>query len=170
MSAHDAYESLIRAGVEFISGVPDSLLAPLHTLAAQRSEIDYQPVCDEATAVGMAAGARLAGARSLVLMENSGLRRACETCVRLTMSHRLHSVWLLSRRGVLGESNWWGLPHEETMHTHLAMLPVVSHELHSLEHFGTVLHQAYATADTGQRSVALIANPSFLQELRGTAA
>ncbi|MCW7983931.1 MULTISPECIES: thiamine pyrophosphate-binding protein [Streptomyces] len=169
MSAGDAYESLLQAGVDFISGVPDSLLAPLHTLAAQRSEIDYQPACDEATAVGLAAGARLAGARSLVLMENSGLRRACETLARLTISHRLHSVWILARRGAFGERNWWGLPHEETMHTHLRMLPVLSQEIHSLEHFGTLLRQAYATADTGQRSVALIANQSFLQQLRSAA-
>ncbi|WP_052850388.1 thiamine pyrophosphate-binding protein [Streptomyces avicenniae] len=166
MSADDAYDTLVRAGVNFISGVPDSLLSPLHRRAARRPEIDYFPVCDEATAVGMAAGARLAGARSLVLMENSGLRRACETLARLTMSHRLHTVVLLGRRGAFGEANWWGLPHEETMHSHLRMLPLVAEEIDSLRDFEVLVQQAYATLDTGQCSVALIANPRFVQQLR----
>ncbi|GLF92914.1 hypothetical protein [Streptomyces yaizuensis] len=166
MSASAAYSTLVQAGVSLISGVPDSLLGPLHRVASLRSEIDYLPACDEATAVGLAAGAQLAGARSLVLMENSGLRRACETLARLTMSHRLHTVMLLSRRGAFGEANWWGLPHEETMHGHLRMFPVVSQEVDSLAGFEGLVDQAYATAGTGQRSVALIANPAFLRELR----
>lgn len=168
MSAQHAYGSLLRAGVSLISGVPDSLLGPLHHHASQRREIMYVPTCDEATAVGLAAGARLAGARSLVMMENSGLRRACETLARLTMSHRLHTVMLLARRGAFGEKNWWGLPHEQTMHSHLKMLPVVSKELTSLAEFEELIAKSYDTLNTGQCSVALIANPSFVSQLRGS--
>jgi sulfopyruvate decarboxylase TPP-binding subunit len=132
-----------------------------------RCEITYLQACDEATAVGLAAGARLAGARSLVMMENSGLRRSCETLARLTMSHRLHTVMLLARRGAFGERNWWGLPHEETMHSHLRMLPIVWRELDSLETFEELITKSFDTLDTGQCSVALIANPSFTAQLRG---
>ncbi len=166
MNAADAYDACCRAGVSLIAGVPDSLLSPLHEYAAERQDIAYLQVCDEATAVGLAAGARLAGARSLVLMENSGLRRACETLARLTMSHRLHTLLLLACRGGIGEPNWWGLAHEETMYAHLRMLPIVWHGLDSVEEFEGLLDKGYATLDTGQRSVALIANQPFLAQLR----
>ncbi|MFI7134857.1 hypothetical protein ACIBQ1_54980 [Nonomuraea sp. NPDC050153] len=168
MTAGQAYAAIAEAGVRMITGTPDSLLNPLHRYSAARRQISYIPCGDEATAVGLASGARLAGARSLVLMENSGLRRACETLARLTMSHRLHMVMLLSRRGAFGEANWWGVPHEETMHPHLRMLPVVTAEIDGMKDFPDILRRAYATLDTGQRSVALIANPPFLAQLRGS--
>lgn len=166
MSAAAVYEQLLAADVSFIAGVPDSLLAPLHGYAAASPQIPYVQVSDEATAVGLAAGVRIAGGRSLVLMENSGLRRACETLARLTISHRLHLLVLLARRGAFGERNWWGIPHEETMHAHLGMLPMLSCEVNSVAEFGPVLRRGYASLDTGQRSVALVANPSFSIELR----
>lgn len=166
MSVAAVYEQLLAADVSFIAGVPDSLLAPLHAFAAARAEIPYVQVTDEATAVGLAAGVRITGGRSLVLMENSGLRRACETLARLTLSHRLHLLVLLARRGAFGERNWWGIPHEETMHAHLRMLPMVSHEVESVAEFGPLLRRGYDSLDTGQRSVALLANPTFSTELR----
>ncbi len=166
MVASEAYEALVQAGVDLITAVPDSLLSPLHLYAASREEIAYVQVCDEATAVGMAAGARLGGARSLVMMENSGLRRACETLARLTLSHRLHTAMLLARRGAFGEGNWWGLPHEETMFPHLRMLSIATAEVNSLAEFPELVRRAYAMLETGQRSVCLIANPPFLADLR----
>lgn len=169
MDAVDSvYGQLVDAGVNLICGVADSLLAPLHRHAAARPEIDYLPVCDEATAVAVAAGSRLAGARSLVLMENSGLRRACETLCRLTLGHRLHMLLLIARRGAFGEPNWWGIAHEETMFPHLRMLPMAVRELDSTAEFGTALQQGLATLETGQRSVTLIANPGFLAGLAET--
>lgn len=160
------YEKLVAAGVSCIAGVPDSLLAPLHAVAARREEIRYLPVADEATAVALAAGVRIAGGRSLVLMESSGLRRACETLARFTLSHRLHLLVLLSRRGGFGERNWWAIPHEDTMRAHLEMLPMLSHELNSAAEFGPLLGRGFDSLDTGQRSVALVANPPFLADLR----
>ncbi|MDQ1741668.1 MAG: sulfopyruvate decarboxylase subunit alpha [Pseudonocardiales bacterium] len=165
MSVAAVYEQLMAAQVSFIVGVPDSMLAPLHALAASRDEICYLQVADEATAVGLAAGVRLAGGRSLVLMESSGLRRACETLARLTLGHRLHLLMLLSRRGAFGERNWWAIPHEDTMQAHLRMLPTLSHELDSVAEFGPLLRRGYDSLDTGQRSVALVANQPFLAEL-----
>jgi sulfopyruvate decarboxylase subunit alpha len=166
MSAAAAYDAVRQAGTELVTAVPDSLLTSLCRLAADHPAPRYVQATDEATAIGIAAGAHLAGMRSLVIMENSGLRRGCETLARLTMSHRLHCVMLISRRGAFGEANWWGLPHEETMHAHLSMLPVSWTEVDSADEFGTALNRAYATLATGQRSVVLVANPSFTDQLR----
>ncbi|TDB93347.1 hypothetical protein E1091_12035 [Micromonospora fluostatini] len=166
MGARRAYQALVDSGTELVTAVPDSLLAPLHRYAAAHDDVEYLQVCDEATAVGIAAGARLAGRRSLVLMENSGLRRACETLARFALGHRLHTVLLLARRGAFGEANWWGLPHEETMHPHLRMLSAPTAEVDSVRDLPDLLRRAYATLDTGQRTVALVANPPFVAELR----
>lgn len=163
--AEAAYRGLVEAGVDLIVTVPDSMLGPLDLVASRRPEIRYIQACDEATAFAIGAGAWLAGTRSLVVMENSGLRRGCETLSRLTLAHRLHAALLLSHRGAFGEPNWWGVAHSNTMHTHLDMLGIPFTEVRALPELGPALTRAYAMLATGQCSVGVIAHPDFCSEL-----
>ena len=64
---------------------------------------------------GIVAGAYLGGMRSLMIMENSGLRQACEPLARFTLSHQVPMVIVVPYRGDLGETNWWGHAHAQTM-------------------------------------------------------
>ncbi len=166
MSADAAYTAMLAAGTDLVAGVPDSLLAPLHHALRLRREIRYVPCCDEATAVGIAAGAALAGARSLVVMENSGLRRACESLSRFVLGHRLHTVLLVSHRGAFGEANWWGIGHSRTMRPHVEMLGIASTGVDRIPDFGATLAAAFAMHGTGQVTACIIASPSFCAELR----
>ncbi|GAA1862759.1 hypothetical protein [Actinomadura bangladeshensis] len=162
MSAEVLYQALLSAEVELAIALPDSLLHPLCALTADRGEIPYLQCCDEATAIGVAAGATLAGTRTLVLMENSGLRRACETLSRFVLSHRLHVAMLISHRGGFGEPNWWGLAHSETMPPLLEMLRIRTEYITRDTHLADALRNAYAMLRTGQCSVALVAERSVL--------
>ncbi|MEU8799797.1 hypothetical protein [Spirillospora sp. NPDC048819] len=166
MSAEDLYQGMLSAGVELAVALPDSLLSPLCAMTAERGEIPYVQCCDEATAIGIAAGANLAGTCTLVLMENSGLRRACETLSRFVLSHRLHVAMLLSHRGAFGEANWWGLAHSETMAPHLEMLRIKTEHVTAAVDFEDALRRAYSTLRTGQSSVALVAERSALSVSR----
>ncbi|KUL25887.1 hypothetical protein ADL15_39480 [Actinoplanes awajinensis subsp. mycoplanecinus] len=164
-----AYEALVAADVEVVVAVPDSQLSPLLSRLAAGGPIAYVQVNDEATAVAMAAGANLAGTRTLVVMENSGLRRACETLSRLILSHRQHVALLVSHRGSFGEANWWGIAHSPTMTAHLDELRIRSTGVESIAQFKDALDAAFAMLGTGQCSVCIIAERPFLQELKGTA-
>lgn len=163
-----AYEALVAVHVDLVVAVPDSLLSPLLNRLAASGAISYVQVNDEATAVAMAAGANLAGRRVLVIMENSGLRRACETLSRLLLAHRQHIALMVSHRGSFGEENWWGIAHSRTMKAHLEMLEIPSKSVDSVAQFRESLEAAFAMLGTGQCSVCVVAERPFLHELRGT--
>jgi sulfopyruvate decarboxylase subunit alpha len=166
MSVNGAYAALVENRVGALVGVPDSLLSPLCLFASKHRQVRYIQTCDEATAVGVAAGMTLASGRSLVVMENSGLRRACESLSRLTLSHGMHVALLLSHRGEFGEPNWWGIAHRKTMYAHLQMLDIPFSEVQSTSDFSIKLKDAYAMLDTGQCTVALITTRQFTEELK----
>lgn len=161
-----AYEALAAADVRLVVAVPDSLLSPLLDRIAIGTDIRYVQANDEATAVAMAAGATLAGSRVVVVMENSGLRRACETLSRLLLAHRQHIAMLISHRGSFGEENWWGVAHSRTMKSHLEMLAVPWIGVDSVARLKDAVEAAFAMLGTGQCSVCIVAERALLQELK----
>ena len=166
MSVEQAYRALVAAGVKKVLAMPDSFLAPLCRRVKTGPEIGYIQTTHEATGIGMAAGLTLTGTRSLMLMENSGLRSACETLARLNLSHGLYTCSLISHRGAFGERHWWGLAHHETMVPMLDALRFRYHYVRSVDEFGPALVKAYQTLAASQCSVALIAEPGLLEGLR----
>lgn len=165
MSIELAYNCLIEAEVQTIVALPDSYLGPLCRRVKISERIDYIQAVHESVCVGIATGLSLSGVRTLVIMENSGLRNACETIARLQLSHHLFACYLISHRGAFGERNWWGLAHHETMEPLLKMLRFRWEYVKSVAEFSERLKQCYSTAAANQCGVALIAEPSFLKEL-----
>ncbi len=160
-----AYNSLVQAGVKYIVALPDSLLAPLCMRVKEGEAIKYIQAPHESSCVSIASGLTLCGERVLVVMENSGLRSACETIARFNLSHSLFACYLISHRGSFGERNWWGQAHHETMRPLLEMFRFRWAYVESIADFSGLLQRAYATLDAGQSSVSLIAQPGFLEEL-----
>ena len=62
------------------------------------------PVANEGDGVSICAGMWLGGKRCAILMENSGLRVACEALARL---QGLPVLMLMSYRGDWGDPPWW---------------------------------------------------------------
>src|SRR5258708_34491825 len=165
MNLELAYNSLVDAGVQTVVALPDSNLGLLCKRIRIGNQIDYIQATHESVCVGIAKGLTLSGVRSLVIMENSGLRNACESLARLQLSHNLFTCYLISHRGAFGERNWWGQAHHETMEPILRLLRFRWKSMKSLTEFPQLLAQAYSTLAAGQSSVALIAEPSFIKEL-----
>lgn len=165
MSLESIYQDLLFVGVQTVTAVPDSLLAPLCNRLRRDGEIEYIQATHEATAVAIAAGLTLTGVRTLVVMENSGLRTACETLARFNLSHHLFICCLLSHRGAFGERNWWGVNHHETMKPLLDVLRMRYQHVTSEGEFRTSLLRAYDMLAAGQGSIALIADPGLTRSL-----
>jgi sulfopyruvate decarboxylase subunit alpha len=161
-----ALDALLRAGVETVVALPDSKLSPLCAHLMQSDQVTYIQATHEATAVGIAAGLTLCGVKSLVVMENSGLRTACETLARFNLSHGLYCCFLISHRGAFGERNWWGFGHHETMFPILRMLRIRWSHVRSLAELPSRIGDAYEMLAAGQCSVALIAESSLIEDLR----
>lgn len=158
---------LVAVGVQHVIALPDSLLAPLCLEAAKTPELDYIQTTHESTAIALAAGLNVCGRRAVVMMENSGLRSACETLARLNLSHHLFTCALISHRGAFGERNWWGLAHHETMYPLLDILRIRYRSVAAVSEVRSSLLWAFDTLAAGQCSVALIVEPGLTEALRG---
>jgi len=91
-------DSIERAGVDLVCSVPCNLLgAVMQLLDAGR--VRHVPVTREEEGVGIAAGAALAGRRTLLLMQNSGLGNCVNALASLTGLYELPLFLLMSHRG-----------------------------------------------------------------------
>ena len=117
-------EGLKRAHVRFVVGLPDSMLAGVYVAAAKDPDIKYVAVTNEAEGASVAAGAWITGGRSVLVMENSGLRAACEALARLGLVNGIPVTMLMGYRGDLGERFHWGVNHGMTMEPILKALRI----------------------------------------------
>jgi sulfopyruvate decarboxylase alpha subunit len=102
MSQHTAFLEKARAlGFDFYSGVPCSLLKAI--FAALEKAPDFVPATREDSAMGMAAGAYLAGKKPMVLMQNSGLGVSVNAVVSLHAIYKFPCLMVISWRGYQGK-------------------------------------------------------------------
>jgi sulfopyruvate decarboxylase subunit alpha len=76
---------LRRAGFDFATGVPCSLIEGVLRNLETRRDILYAPAVREDIAVGLAAGSWLAGRRPAVMMQNSGLGTSLNAFASLSL-------------------------------------------------------------------------------------
>lgn len=94
-------QALQDMGVNFFTGVPDSILGGI--IAELMNRGHYIPAVREDEAVGMAAGAYMAGRIPAVLMQNSGLGTSLNTLLSLNLIYRQPCVLIVSWRGQGGK-------------------------------------------------------------------
>ena len=96
------YSSLVSQGVEFFTGVPDSLLANLCSCIADMS-LTHIPTVNEGSAVALASGYHLStGKIGAVYMQNSGIGNAVNPLTSLT-SKEVYNIPILLIIGWRGE-------------------------------------------------------------------
>ena len=81
-------KSVIDDGYNFFTGVPDSGLKPF-IKEIQKSEFEHIPATNEGQAIGIAVGAELAGMKSCVYLQNSGLGNCINPLTSLCMPHNI---------------------------------------------------------------------------------
>ena len=87
---------------DFFTGVPCSMISSLIATLETHPRLPYVPAVREDVAVGLAAGAWLAGRRPMVLMQNSGLGTSLNALVSLSLMYRLPALLLVTWRGHRG--------------------------------------------------------------------
>lgn len=95
-------EPLRSCRFDFFTGVACSLLAPLIEALEARPP-GYVPAVREDLALGMAAGAYLAGAWPAVLMQNSGLGYSLNVLTSLHLICRIPTLLVVGHRGYQGK-------------------------------------------------------------------
>lgn len=101
------YRALKRSGVKIISALPETWLVHLINMADVDPETTLVRITREEEAVGISAGAHLAGVRSALLMQNHGLLAAVNPIVSLALLYKIPLLMLVSYRGHMGEPDPW---------------------------------------------------------------
>jgi phosphonopyruvate decarboxylase len=102
INATDFFAEAGRAGFDFYTGVPCSFLTPLINGALSAPGLAYIGAASEGEAVAIAAGAWLAGRRTVVMCQNSGLGNAVNPLTSLNEPFRIPTLLLTTWRGEPG--------------------------------------------------------------------
>src|SRR5262245_25961029 len=101
------YDALKACDVKIISALPETWLVHLIRMADDDPEVTLVRVAKEEEAIGIAAGAHLAGVNSALLMQNHGFLAAINPIVSLTLLYKIPLLMLISYRGHMGERDAW---------------------------------------------------------------
>ena len=102
LDATDFLQAARGRGFGFYAGVPCSFLTPLINRVIGAAEIDYVGAASEGEAVAIAAGAWLAGQRTVVMCQNSGLGNTVNPLTSLNFPFRIPTLMIVTWRGEPG--------------------------------------------------------------------
>ncbi|MFE4516757.1 phosphonopyruvate decarboxylase [Kitasatospora sp. NPDC056783] len=103
LPAAEVAQTLLDAGVGPFYGVPCSFLGPLISVLEEQHPGEYWAAGNEGEAVSLAAGARLAGRRPVVILQNSGLGNTVNPLTSLCHTLRVPVLLLVTWRGRPGQ-------------------------------------------------------------------
>lgn len=102
ITADEFMAEAVRCGFDFYSGVPCSFLTPLINGVISNPALRYVGAASEGEAVAIAAGAWLAGRRTAVICQNSGLGNAVNPLTSLNAPFRIPTLLVTTWRGEPG--------------------------------------------------------------------
>lgn len=103
MIAADSFLEPARArGFDFFTGVPCSFLTPVINRVISDPRCRYVGAASEGEAVAIAAGAHLAGRRTVVMCQNSGLGNTVNPLTSLNYPFRIPTLLIVTWRGAPG--------------------------------------------------------------------
>ena len=102
IEADDFLNPARDAGFDFYTGVPCSFLTPVINRVISRRDLDYVGAVSEGEAVGIAAGAWLAGRNTVVICQNSGLGNTVNPVTSMNWPFRIPTMMIVTWRGQPG--------------------------------------------------------------------
>ena len=102
IEADDFLDPARDAGFDFFTGVPCSFLTPVINRVISRRDLDYVGAASEGEAVGIAAGAWLAGRNTVVICQNSGLGNTVNPITSMNWPFRIPTMMIVTWRGQPG--------------------------------------------------------------------
>src|SRR5512145_623014 len=102
ISANSFIGQALERGFDFYTGVPCSFLTPLINGVIGGTGLRYVGAASEGEAVAIAAGGWLAGRRTVVMCQNSGLGNAVNPLTSLNVPFRIPTLLVVTWRGQPG--------------------------------------------------------------------
>jgi phosphonopyruvate decarboxylase len=157
------FVALLEAqGYDFFSGVPCSLMESVIGALESHPRLPYVPAVREDVAVGLAAGAWLAGRAPMVLMQNSGLGTSLNALISLSLMYRLPALLLVTWRGYEGKDAPEHLLMGEISPSLLGLIGI-PHRVLTAERAGEDIVWARAESERLSQPVALLLPPRVVE-------
>ena len=161
MSAADwpqeVHGALKGAGVRLVGYVPDAGHKQLIELCHADPELHSVVLTTEEEGIGLAAGAWLGGARSVLLMQSSGVGN-CINALGMVRECRFPLLMLVTMRGEEGEFNPWQVPMGRATRSVLESMHVTVRRAEAAEEIAqSVTAAAQLAFDRGLAVAVLIA-------------
>ena len=158
------FGALKSCGVRLISALPETWLVHLIRMAEDDPETILVRLAKEEEAVGISAGAHLAGVPSALLMQNHGFLAAINGIVSLAQLYRIPLLMLISHRGELGERDPWQTEGGGVTVPLLDALRVTYDRLDDPAHVRGRIEKAQTLAEASLRPVALLLTRDLMWE------
>ena len=159
-SWHEPVVKALKANdVRLVTYIPDNVLTPL--INAVHADPWFSVICParEEEAVGIVAGAYMAGVRGIILMQTSGFATLPNVLASLVVPYQIPLLMMISERGTLGDHQLGQAIVCRTMRPVLQTLGIEHFAIERLEDVAFVvdgmIKQAYAT----QAAAAVILSP-----------
>lgn len=159
------YRHLTKDGIDFFTGVPDSLLKDFVAYVADHTALhDHVTTANEGNAIALAAGHYLAtGSYALVYMQNSGLGNAVNPLISLADA-AVYSIPMLVLIGWRGEDRTDEPQHKTMGAVTLDLLKTIGVPYRILDdEYETMIHSATAYLTSAQAPYALIVRQGTFQ-------
>jgi phosphonopyruvate decarboxylase len=102
ITGNDFLEQCNEFGFRFFTGTPCSYLKPLINSVIESDLVEFLPATNEGDAVGIASGVSLAGEKSVVIFQNSGLGNAVNPLTSLSYTFQVPFLGIVTLRGEPG--------------------------------------------------------------------
>jgi len=145
--------------VRFVSYVPDNVLTPLLKGVTADNYFISVNATREDEAIGMIAGAWMAGMKGIVMMQTSGFAVTPNALASLVVPYQIPAILVVSERGVLGEFNIGQHTVSRLLRPTLDTLGIVHHTLDDETRLGFIVDSSIKQAITTQAPVAFILSP-----------
>jgi sulfopyruvate decarboxylase alpha subunit len=153
------HETLKSNDVRLITYVPDRVLTPLIKSVEADEFFTVLAPAREEEAIGICAGAWMAGMRGAVLMQTSGFATLPNVLASLAVPFQIPVIMVVSERGTLGEFNLGQALVCRTMRPVLDSLAMEHHTITRLDELEFIVDRSIKQAVATQAACALILSP-----------
>ena len=158
------YDSLRACDVRLISALPETWLVHLIRMADEDPDVTLVRVAKEEEAIGISAGAHLAGVNSALLMQNHGFLASINGIVSCAQLYRIPLLMLISHRGEFGERDPWQTEGGGVTEAVLHALNIPHQRLDEPSHVARRIRQAQTLAEASLKPVALLLGRDLMWE------
>jgi sulfopyruvate decarboxylase alpha subunit len=152
-------DTLKRNSVPLVVYVPDNVLKPLIKAVHADSYFTAFAATREEEAVGIVAGACMAGKRGIVLMQTSGFATLANVLASLPVAFQIPVLLMISERGVMGEFNLGQAMVNRTMRPVLDSLAMVNHTITRIDELEFILDRSIKQAVATRAPATFILSP-----------